>query len=74
MPSTYDTKCYDLALYFLADVAKATDEDRHELAIEIQEAIEGFLTDLECCSSCGACPGFIGAECTGDCDHERAGN
>lgn len=25
-----------------------------------------------CCEACGACPGFIGAECDGDCEHAEA--
>lgn len=69
MSRTYDPKCWDLANYFLADQPKATDEDRVELATEIQRTVEDFFTDFECCSVCGACPGFIGAECDETCEH-----
>jgi hypothetical protein len=30
------------------------------------------VPDDDCCPGCGACPGFIGAECDGDCDHARS--
>lgn len=26
----------------------------------------------DCCPACGACPGFIGAECDETCDHAKA--
>jgi hypothetical protein len=69
--TTFDPKCWDLAAHFLADVPGSTDEDRAELAEALQEAAEDFLSDLECCSACGACPGFIGAECDETCDHAK---
>lgn len=43
MAKTYDSKSYELAEYFLADEPGATDADRHELAVDIQTAIEDFL-------------------------------
>lgn len=70
---TFDPKCWDLADHFLADVAGATDEDRTELAEEIQGTVEDFVSDLGCCRICAACPGFTGAECDDTCDHAKAG-
>lgn len=71
MARTFDPKCLDLAAHFLAEVAHATEEDRTELAEAIQETVEDFLVDLECCPACGACPGFTGAECDDTCDHAK---
>jgi hypothetical protein len=43
---TYDPKSYDLAEFFLEDEPTLnTDANRHELAIEIQTAIESFIAD-----------------------------
>ncbi|UPT53157.1 hypothetical protein [Synechococcus phage Ssp-JY42] len=39
------------------------------------ECADDALADDEpdgCCPGCGACPGFIGAECDGDCEHADA--
>jgi hypothetical protein len=47
MAKTFDTKCWDLACHFLADVPGATDEDRTELAQEFQDCAEEVLSDLE---------------------------
>jgi len=47
MDKTYDSKCYELAEYFLQDEKGLTDTERkletHLLAQEIQQAIEDFL-------------------------------
>ncbi len=72
MAKTYDSKCWDLAVHFLSDVSGATDEDRADLATALQECAEDFIADQECCPLCAACPGFIGAECDGDCEHAEA--
>lgn len=41
---TYDAACYDLAERFLADVPTInTDDNRHELAGNIQRTIEDFI-------------------------------
>lgn len=74
MARSYDPKCWDLAVHFLADVPNATDDDRTELAIEFQQVAEDVVADVEgngCCRACGACPGFIGAECDETCDHAK---
>lgn len=44
---TYDSKCFDLAEFFLEDEASGmnTEANRRALAIEVQEAIESFLAD-----------------------------
>ena len=48
---TYDSKCYELAAGFVADVAGLSDRDQtncaHALAQLIQETIEDFLSGLE---------------------------
>lgn len=75
MTRTFDSKCWDLACHFLADLPDATDEDRIELAVDFQALADDYCNDLEgngCCRSCGACPGFIGAECDETCDHVKA--
>lgn len=71
MSALYDPKCWDLACHFLADVSGVTDEDREELAAALQATAEDHVRDLECCGACGACPGFIGAECDETCDHAK---
>ena len=46
---TFDKACYDLACMFLADIkhaAAVTDEDRSELAGEIQNTVEDFIRGL----------------------------
>lgn len=45
---TYDAKCFDLAEFFLEDEASGlnTEANRRALAIEVQDAIEGFLLTL----------------------------
>ena len=41
---SYDSKCYDLAGWFLSDVPTlATDEKRRELAQSIQDEIEMWI-------------------------------
>lgn len=41
---TYDAACYDLAARFLSDEPSInTDENRHELAGNIQRTIEDFI-------------------------------
>ena len=41
---TYDTACYELAERFLSDVPLInTDDNRHELAGNIQRVIEDFI-------------------------------
>ena len=72
MSKTFDPQSYELASHFLADSPKATDEDRAELARELQQAAEDFMSDFECCRACGARLGFIGAECDETCDHAKA--
>lgn len=68
MAKTFDPKCFELAEHFLADEPGAIDEDRAELAAEIQDCIEDFISDrVGSCRACGACPGFIGAECDETC-------
>ena len=43
---TYDSKSYDLAERFLEDTPSLnTGENRHELALEIQTAIEDFIAE-----------------------------
>lgn len=38
----------------------------------IYAALEACLEFVPaCCAECGACPGFIGADCTGDCGWEQ---
>lgn len=41
-----DPAVYDLALRFLREVKGATDEDRQELAEQIQTTIEDFISSL----------------------------
>lgn len=43
---TFDPKCWDLAVHFLADVASATDEDRAELARDLQQTAEDAVSDV----------------------------
>lgn len=40
----FDPKCLELAKVFLEDVDGAGDEDRNELAAEIQQTIEDFIS------------------------------
>jgi hypothetical protein len=40
---TYDVKCAELARTFLADEGLATEDNVRNLAIEIQDVIEGYL-------------------------------
>lgn len=40
-----------------------------QIFLRLQAALE-CLAPSEC-PACGACPGFIGAECTGDCGWEQ---
>ena len=42
-----DPTVYDLACSFLREVKGATDEDRQELAEQIQQTVEDFLSSLE---------------------------
>lgn len=76
MAGTYDTKCWDLACHFLADVPHATDDDRAQLARDLQQTAEDAISDLEpedCCPGCGACPGFTGADCDETCEWATTG-
>jgi hypothetical protein len=45
---TYDSKCYDLAEFFLEDepAGMNTEPARRALAIEVQETIESFIALL----------------------------
>lgn len=44
---TYDPKCYELAVHFLQDEQQLdTEENRRDLAIAIQEAIEDWLGNM----------------------------
>lgn len=47
MKQEFDTKCYELAVYFTEDapVGRWTKEDVNELAAQIQSTIEDFLMD-----------------------------
>ena len=47
LPNDFDTRCYDLAEYFLQDVKDHTENDTVRLADEIQSCIEGFVSNLE---------------------------
>jgi hypothetical protein len=70
-----DEKCIELADHFLAATQGAKPEDRQELAEAFQEVAEDFCRTLEgdgCCPGCGACPGFTGVDCDGECDWARA--
>lgn len=76
MARTFDTKCWDLAVHFLADTPHATDDDRAQLARDFQQTAEDFLSDMEpedCCAACGACVGFTGAECDDTCEWATTG-
>jgi hypothetical protein len=53
---TYDTKCWDIAEYFLADVRLGdlwplSDDEKqrhaHELAYEVQQVVEDYIRDIE---------------------------
>ena len=44
---SYDTKCWELAEYFLEDEKRVTEKIRTKLAQTIQDAIEDFLNDAE---------------------------
>lgn len=52
---SFDTKCLDLAEYFLADQTEIGDITKHELANVIQTAIEDWLDDNECSASIKEC-------------------
>lgn len=71
MAHTFDPKCLELACHFLADEPTATDDDRRQLARDLQQTAEDFCEDMRCCPQCSACPGFIGAECDGECFHAK---
>jgi hypothetical protein len=68
---TFDSKCWDLAVHFLADEPTATDDDRRQLARDLQKTAENALFDLSCCQTCSAWPGMIGAECDDECFHAK---
>lgn len=36
--------------------------------LALRRELLGLPDDNDCCAACGACPGFIGAECDGDCE------
>lgn len=44
---SYDTRCYDLAEYFLAYAPDAGRKQREELAAVIQQAVEDYIKDFE---------------------------
>jgi hypothetical protein len=44
---SYDEKCAELARLFLRDELLATDENVHELALSIQQAIEDGIEDIK---------------------------
>lgn len=46
MAKNFDAQCYELAVYFLRDVKGATDMDRTELAEQIQQTVEDFISGL----------------------------
>jgi hypothetical protein len=43
----YDFKCWELACHFLADVPRATDDDRRQLARDLQQRAEDAISDIE---------------------------
>lgn len=45
---TYDSKCYDLAQFFCADLNITDHKTIHKLALEIQTTIEDFLDEESC--------------------------
>ena len=45
--ATYDPKCWDLACHFLAEVPRATDDDRRQLARDLQQRAEDAISDIE---------------------------
>ena len=47
MTKTYDTKCADLARFFLNDEGLATDDNVHELALLIQGTIEDEIEAIK---------------------------
>lgn len=52
--------------------AGASMSDYAEEPLDIRKALDDALELLpDSCPACGACPGFIGAECTGDCGWEQ---
>lgn len=58
-----------------ADNRAAAGADQSDYAREPGELytlLDGCLELIpDSCPECGACPGFIGAECTGDCGWEQ---
>ncbi len=44
---TYDSKCYELAEYFLDDIRGATEADKIALAEALQVACEDACTEIE---------------------------
>jgi sulfur relay (sulfurtransferase) complex TusBCD TusD component (DsrE family) len=68
---TYDFKCWELACHFLANEPTATDDDRRQLARDLQQTAEDALYDMSCCQMCSATRGMIGAECDGKCFHAK---
>ncbi len=47
MTKTHDSKCFDLAAHFLADIKGCTEAEHDDLAQHIQDAIEDWLSDRE---------------------------
>ena len=47
MAKTFDSKCADLADHFMSDAPdEYSEKDRHELACEIQQAVEDWFADF----------------------------
>jgi hypothetical protein len=47
MAKTFDAKCWDLACHFLSDVPGATDDDRTQLARDLQQTAEDAILGIE---------------------------
>lgn len=43
---TFDFKCWELACHFLADEPTAMDDDRTELARDLQQTAEDFIATM----------------------------
>lgn len=63
MPKGYDSRCEDLARLFLGDEpALLTDENARELAQDIQDTIENFMSSNPSCTHC-ECHNTDGGAC-----------
>jgi hypothetical protein len=45
--TTYDPRCADLARFFLEDAGRLTPALLHDLATDLQRAVENFIAALE---------------------------